>query len=507
MDQNKTPIIDALRLYQKKGITSFDVPGHKRGRRVCDLQKLIGKRTFLMDVNAPVGLDSYSKPHGVIKESMELAAEAYHADNAFFLVNGSSSGVHIMIMTVCYDGDKILLPRNTHKSVTNALIMSGAVPVYIGPEINEEFGIACGVSEAATIRAIDENPDAKVLFLVYPTYYGACSNIKAVIDYAHSKGVIVLVDQAHGAHFSFSSALPKSAAELGADLVVTSTHKTGGSLTQSAMLLHNEGFVKYHSIKKRVLMFHTTSPSYILMASLESSRKLLATEGEEIFSELAWECKKAKKELSKIPGLVVLNPNSNSSATHKYDPTKIVIKVTGLGLDGFDVYDIMFEKYGIQMELAEPTLVLAVIAIGDSKETIHKLVDAFKDLSDTYYGKYEPLVVPQERIRIPPSIMSPRQAFYSEKKAVNIEDAIGEVAAEAVMIYPPGIPLCVPGERITSETIAEICYCKDNCSCMQKDSIEPDKILVVIPDEENDKTDNDNKMNNVNNENINVEDD
>lgn len=481
MDQNSTPIIDALKQYQKKGITSFDVPGHKRGRRVCDFQKIIGKRAFLMDVNAPVGLDSFSKPHGVIKESMELAAEAYRADNAFFLVNGSSSGVHIMIMTVCYDNDKILLPRNTHKSVTNALILSGAVPVYIEPEIDEEFGIACGVTEHAVRRAIDENPDAKVLFLVYPTYYGACSDIRPIIEYAHSKGVAVLVDQAHGAHFSFSSSLPKSAAELGADLVVTSTHKTGGSLTQSAMLLHNEGLVKYHSIKKRVLMFHTTSPSYLLMASLESSRKMLALLGEEIYSELVWECKKAKKELSKIPGLIILDPETNQIPV--YDPTKIVIKVTGLGLDGFDVYDIMFEKYGIQMELAEPTLVLAVIAIGDSRDTIHKLIDAFRDLSDTYYGKYEILDVPQERIRLPPLIMSPRQAFYSEKKAVSFEDAVGEIAAEAVMIYPPGIPLCIPGERITSETIAEICYCKDNCSCMQKDSIEADKILVVIQED------------------------
>lgn len=487
MDQNRTPIIDALRAYNEKGITSFDVPGHKRGLRVCDLQKLIGKEPFLMDVNAPVGLDSFSKPHGVIKESLELAADAYRADNAFFIVNGSTGGVHIMIMTVCYDNDKILLPRNTHKSVTNALILSGAVPVYIEPEINKEFGIASGVTLAAVRRSIEEHPDAKVLFLVYPTYYGACTDIKEIIDYAHSKGVIVLVDQAHGAHFSFCSKLPESAAALGADLVITSTHKTGGSFTQSAILLHNEGLVKYHSIKKRVLMFHTTSPSYLLMASLESSRKMMATQGEEIFTELVHECRKAKRELAKIPGIVVQDPDIDPATgvgTMVYDPTKILINVTGLGLDGFDVYDIMFEKYGIQMELAEPMLVLAVIGIGDSKETITRLVDAFRDLSATYYGKYDPVSVPQDRIPVPPLAMSPRQAFYSEKKAVRFEDAVGEIAAEAVMIYPPGIPLCIPGEKITSETIAEICYCKDNCSCMQKDSIESDKILVVIGENE-----------------------
>lgn len=490
MDQNRTPIIDALRAYNERGITSFDVPGHKRGLRCCDLQKLIGREAFLMDVNAPVGLDSFSKPHGVIKESLELAADAYHADHAFFIVNGSSGGVHIMIMTVCYDGDKILLPRNTHKSVTNALILSGAVPVYIEPEINRRFGIASGVTLDTVRRAIEENPDAKILFLVYPTYYGACTDIKSIIDYAHSKGVIVLVDQAHGAHFSFCSKLPKSAAELGADLVITSTHKTGGSLTQTAMLLHNEGLVKYHSIKKRVIMFHTTSPSYLLMASLESSRKMLATEGEEIFTELAYECRKAKRELAKIPGLVIQDPDIDETTGVRsmiYDPTKILINVTGLGLDGFDVYDIMSEKYGIQMELAEPMLVLAVVGIGDNAGTIGRLVDAFRDLSETYYGKYEPIAVPQDRISVPPLVMSPRQAFYSDKKAISFEDAIGEIAAEAVMIYPPGIPLCIPGEKITGETLAEICYCKDNCSCMIKDSFEPDKILVVVEEQNGNK--------------------
>ena len=478
MDQNATPIIDALRDYDKKGITSYDVPGHKRGIREDDFQKLVGKETYLMDVNAPVGLDTFAHPKGVVKESLELAAEAYKADNAFYLVNGSSSGVHIMIMTVCYDGEKILITRNAHKSVTNALILSGAVPIFMEPEINQSFGIASGITLKTVQRYVEENPDVKALFLVYPTYYGACSDVERIIEYAHSKDIVVMVDQAHGAHFSFSSSLPKSAAEFGADLVVASTHKTGGSLTQSAMLLHNEGLVKYHSIKKRVLMFHTTSPSYLLLASLESARKLLATQGEEIFTELVHECRKVKKEISKIPGLSVLD-EQGGVATMTYDPTKIVINVTKLGLDGFDVYDIMFEKYGIQLELAEPTIILAVIGIGDTKETVWKLVDAFRDLSETYYGKYEILDIPEEIVYVPPQIMSPRQAFYADKISVPFGEAIGRVAAEAVMIYPPGIPICIPGELITAEIIEEILYCQENSSGVQKDSKESDKILVV----------------------------
>lgn len=478
MDQNATPIIDALRDYDKKKITSYDVPGHKRGIREDDFQKLVGKDVFLMDVNAPIGLDTFSQPKGVVKQSLELAAEAYKADNAFYLVNGSSSGVHIMIMTVCYDGEKILIPRNAHKSVTNALILSGAVPIFMEPEINQNFGITSCMTLQTIEKYVEENPDAKALFLVYPTYYGACADLERIINYAHSKDIVVMVDQAHGAHFSFSSSLPKSAAELGADLVVASTHKTGGSLTQSAMLLHNEGLVKYHSIKKRVLMFHTTSPSYLLMASLESSRKLLATQGEEIFGELVHECKKMKKEISKIPGLSVLD-ESGGVPFMTYDPTKIVINITKLGLDGFDVYDIMFEKYGIQMELAEPNLVLAVIGVGDTKETVWKLADAFRDLSDTYYGKYDLLDIPEEIVYVPPQIMSPRQAFYADKVSVGIGEAIGRIAAEAVMIYPPGIPICIPGELITAESIDEILYCQENSNCVQKDSREPDKILVV----------------------------
>lgn len=481
MDQNATPIIDALREFDKKNVTSYDVPGHKRGIREDDFQKLVGKEVYLMDVNAPVGLDTFAHPKGVVKESLTLAAEAYKADNAFYLVNGSSSGVQIMIMTVCYDGEKILIPRNAHKSVTNALILSGAVPVFMEPEINQHFGIASGMTLSTIRKYVEAHPDAKALFLVYPTYYGACADLEQIIEYAHSKDIVVMVDQAHGAHFSFSSALPKSAAELGADLVVASTHKTGGSLTQSAMLLHNEGLVKYHSIKKRVLMFHTTSPSYLLMASLESARKLLATQGDDIFFELVHECRKVKKEISKIPGLSVLDENEGVLSM-SYDPTKIVINVTKLGLDGFDVYDIMFEKYGIQLELAEPTIVLAVIGIGDTKETVWKLADAFKDLSATYYGKYEILDIPEEIVYVPPQIMSPRHAFYADKVSVHIGEAVGRVAAEAVMIYPPGIPICIPGELITAETVDEILYCQENSNCVQKDSKEVDKILVVDDD-------------------------
>lgn len=479
MDQNATPIIDALREFNKKNITSYDVPGHKRGIREDDFQKLVGKEVYLMDVNAPVGLDTFAHPKGVIKESLELAAQAYKADNAFYIVNGSSGGVQIMIMTVCYDGEKILIPRNTHKSVTNALILSGAIPIFMEPEINQSFGIASGMTLETVQKYIDENPDAKALFLIYPTYYGACCDLKEIIDYAHSKDIVVMVDQAHGAHFSFSSQLPKSATEFGADLVIASAHKTGGSLTQSAILLHNEGLVKYHSIKKRVLMFHTTSPSYLLMASLESSRKMLALEGEEIFGELVTECRKVKEEISKIPGLSVLDENIGV-ASMTYDPTKIVINVTQLGLDGFDVYDIMFEKYGIQLELAEPTIVLAVIGIGDTKETIWRLADAFRDLAETYYGKYEMLDIPEEIVYVPPQIMSPRQAFYADKTSVRISEAVGRIAAEAVMIYPPGIPICIPGELITAETVEEILYCQANSNCVQKDSREQDKILVVV---------------------------
>ena len=327
-------------------------------------------------------------------------------------------------------------------------------------------------------KYVEANPDAKALFLVYPTYYGACADLKSIIEYAHSKDIVVMVDQAHGAHFSFSSTLPKSAAELGADLVVVSTHKTGGSLSQSAMLLHNEGLVKHHSIKKRVLMFHTTSPSYLMLASLESARKMLATEGDEIFSELVAECQKLKRALSKIPGLSVLDEHEGVE-TMTYDPTKIVVNVTRLGLDGFDVYDLMFEEYKIQMELAEPTLVLAVIGIGDTQETVWKLYDAFKELSDIYYGKSEPIDTPEEIVYVPPQVMSPRQAFYADKIPCKLLDAIGRIAAEAVMIYPPGIPICIPGELITAETIEEIIYCQENSDCVQKDSWEADCILVV----------------------------
>jgi arginine/lysine/ornithine decarboxylase len=383
-----------------------------------------------------------------------------------------------MVMSVCNPGEKIIMPRNAHKSAINSLILSGAVPVYVQPETDEKLGIAMGVSVESVEKAIAKNPDAKAVFLVNPTYYGATLNLKDIIKVAHKNGMAVVVDEAHGAHLGFHKELPCGAMELGADMAAVSLHKTGGSLTQSSVLLLNEGFVDKNHVRAMLNLTQTTSASYLLMTSLDIARKMLATRGEEIFTRILKLTRMAREEINKIEGLYAFGRELvGNKGVFDFDETKLGINVSGLGMTGFKAYDILRDEYNIQVELGDVFNVLAIVSVGDDEESIRALIEALKSMSKKYRGcKMEFANVNLEN---PEVIVSPRDAFYASKKLIKLEEAEGEISGESIMAYPPGIPIVTPGERISKDMIEYIRYIKSQHS-MLTDTEDPQVEYIKV---------------------------
>lgn len=481
MDQNHTPLFDALKDYHNRGVIPFDVPGHKHGQGLQELSEYFGERMLQLDVNSMKCLDNLSHPTSVIKEAESLLADAYGADYGFFMVNGTSSSVQAMIMSVCQPGDKIILPRNAHKSATNGMILSGVSPIYVQPEINDKLGIAMGVTVESVGAAIEANPDAKAVFIINPTYYGATSDLKSIIDLAHANNMAVLVDEAHGAHFHFHPELPPSAASLGADLVAASVHKTGGSLTQSSVLLMNEGFVNKKYVRTIINLTQTTSASYLLMTSLDVARKNLALNGEKILSHVLELSRYARNILNETHGLYAFAKELEGTPGVKhFDETKLTINVSGLGLTGFEVYDILRDEYNIQLELGDANNVLAIMSLGDTKEHIDALIDAMKDLSKRF-GHQDELTYVHIPMECPINALSPREAFYRDKESVKLKDAIGRVSGESLMAYPPGIPMITPGELITEDIVSYVEFLKEQNTLLtdlEDDNLEYIKVII-----------------------------
>jgi arginine/lysine/ornithine decarboxylase len=358
-----------------------------------------------------------------------------------------------MIMAVCEPGDKIIIPRNAHKAAVGGLILSGAQPIYIEPQIHPEFGISMGITAEAVEEALEHHPDVKAVFVVYPTYYGAASDLSAIVEVSHARNVPVVVDEAHGAHLAFHDALPVSAMECGADISASSTHKLAGSMTQSSILLLREGLVNPQKVKAVLNLTQSTSPSYVLMASLDMARKQMALRGKEILDKTleltAW----ARKELAGIPGLELLDDNViGKYGCVAFDPTKITLNVLGIGLSGYEMEKILRDQYRLQVELSDLYNVIFLVTIGDDLESVGYLVEAVQKIAaNCNIGKvvkYCPSLP-----GIPELVVSPRAAFYSDIKFVPFQEAEGEICAEMIMAYPPGIPLVLPGERISRDII------------------------------------------------------
>jgi len=453
LDQAKTPLFDALRHYVDEGTISFHVPGHKHGVGLPEFTRFTGKNVMNIDLTILPDLDSIYHPTGAIKEAQDLTADAYGAEHAFFLVNGTTSGIQAMLMSVCREGDEIIVPRNAHKSVIGGIILSGAKPVYIQPEIDDYFGIAKGVEPENVEQALAEHPNAKAVFVIHSTYYGMASNLPRIVEIAHKYHVPVLADEAHGAHFPFHPALPISAMAAGADMSAASVHKLAGSMTQSSILLLRSEYIDPKHVKTILNLTQTTSPSYVLMASLDVARKQMALQGEQMLGQTleltAW----ARRELNKLDGIYVCGEETvGTPGCWAYDTTKLAINVRGLGLTGYEAETILREKHHLAFELSDYYNLLAVVALGDDDNTVGRLITGISDLACSREVRRHPV----KSIQLPPTpemVALPREAFYSDTKPVSLDFAAGEVSAEMVMAYPPGIPMLCPGERITREVV------------------------------------------------------
>ncbi|WHY79187.1 aminotransferase class I/II-fold pyridoxal phosphate-dependent enzyme [Neobacillus sp. WH10] len=456
MSQNQTPLFSGLVEHAKKNPIQFHIPGHKKGAGIDpEFREFIGNNALSIDLINIGPLDDLHHPKAIIKQAQDLAAEAFNADHTFFSVQGTSGAIMTMVMAVCGPGDKIIVPRNVHKSVMSAIVFSGAIPVFIHPEIDRELGISHGISTDAVEKALEQHPDAKGVLVINPTYFGISADLKKIVEIAHSYHVPVLVDEAHGVHIHFHDGLPLSAMQAGADMAATSVHKLGGSMTQSSILNVKEGLVSAKHVQSILSMLTTTSTSYLLLASLDVARKQLATKGKDLIDRTIQLAQSIRARINEIDHIRCVGEEIlGSKATFDYDPTKLIISVKELGLTGYEVEKWLREKHNIEVELSDLYNILCIITLGDTEVEANLLVTALKELAfecEHRSGKIEPVEVLLPEI--PVLALTPRDAFYAETEVIPFEESEGRIIAEFVMVYPPGIPIFIPGEIITKENL------------------------------------------------------
>ncbi len=454
--QDKTPLFDAIVRYANENKISFHTPGHKHGQGMPKVfRQFVGDKVFRLDLSVMSEVDSLHEPSSVIKEAQILAAKAYGADYSFFLVNGTTGGNQAMILSVCDPGDKIIIPRNAHKSVISAVILAGAEPVYIMPKIDENSDLILNLTPEQVEEACRQNPDAKAVLVTNPTYFGLTTDVEAIAEIVHRYDKILLVDEAHGAHLHFHPSFPKAAIDSGADMCVQSTHKHLAALSQGSML-HVKGVrVDILRLKTTLQMLQTTSPSYVILGSLDLSRYQMVQGGEKALGEVIEMCEETRNEVNKIPGLACLTREQVRKIPNlDLDVTKLTVSTKGLPCSGYDMAKILNSEYGIQTEMADFQNVLLFVSIGNTPKELKKFVKALRkivvDYKDMFMNqkKRKRIVFPSF---IPRKEVNPREALTKLTRKIPFKRSVGKTCAEIVCPYPPGIPVLCPGEVITQE--------------------------------------------------------
>jgi arginine/lysine/ornithine decarboxylase len=487
LDQTHTPLLSTLQSCADRNDAPFYTPGHKRGRGTPpELKALLGSQAFQADLPELPELDNLFAPQSVIQAAQELAAEAFGAEQTRFLTNGSTCGVIAGILTTCNPGEKIILPRNVHQSVISGLILSGAMPVFIQPEYDSAFDIAHSITPEAVEEALAMHPDAKAVMMVYPTYYGVCGDVKAIAHLCHQHHIPLLVDEAHGSHFAFHPGLPTPSLAAGVDLSVQSIHKTLSAFTQAAMLHVQGSLIDRDRLTKSLQLVQSTSPNYLLLASLDAARHQMATQGKELMEQALRLSNKARFEISQILHLATLSPaQATTPGFISLDQTRLTVNISGLEIDGFTADEILHEKFGVTCELPSLRNLTFIITFGNQEEDIERLVSAFealeREVGDWRDGEDRevggdrrdaetrrrgedlelkiqnsklktPLRFPTPDSRLP--TLSPREAFSTATETLPITQSIDRISAETVCPYPPGIPVLLPGEIVTGGAIA-----------------------------------------------------
>ncbi|MBD2138778.1 aminotransferase class I/II-fold pyridoxal phosphate-dependent enzyme [Anabaena sp. FACHB-1237] len=456
LNQNQTPLIDALKACKTRPHTPFYTPGHKRGAGISPiLTDLLGENLFRADLTELAELDNLFTPENAILQAQELAAAAFGADKTWFLVNGSTCGIQAAIIATCNAGDQIILPRNVHSSVISGLILSGAVPIFINPEYDGNLDVAYSITPQSLEDTLLKHPDAKAVLMVYPSYYGVCGNLRSLAEIAHKYHLPLLVDEAHGSHFHFHPHLPNSALSLGADLTVQSIHKTLGSMTQSSMLHIQGNRINIDRLNKSLQLVQSTSPSFILLASLDAARQQMAIHGEKLLSQTLELANIARNEINQIDGLSILQLCQNhNSGFFALDKTRLTVNVSQLGITGFTAEDIINEM-GVTPEFSSLQNLIFIISIGNTENDIYQLIQTLFNLAENYPLTKKTNLCKNRHDDIIAHIMSisPREAFFANSETLSLERTENRICAEVICPYPPGIPLLIPGEIITKEAL------------------------------------------------------
>jgi lysine decarboxylase len=450
--------------YVADGPIPFHTPGHKQGKGMHPrLENILGKGTLALDLALMPELDDLHEPHGCIKAAQDLAAELYGADHSFFVLNGTTGGIYAMILTIAGPHDKIIVPRNAHRSIIGGIILSGAVPVFMNPEVDSDLGLAMGVTPETVEQAIHRHPDAKGVLIINPTYYGVATDLKKIVDIVHANNMPVVVDEAHGPHLHFNEQMPLQALDAGADICAQSSHKIIGAMTQASMVHCREGRINVPRLKAMLQLVQSTSPNYILMASLDVARMQMATEGAALTKRAVQLATWVRSEINKIPGLYCFGEEKlGNPGVFGLDLTKITVTVKGLGLKGAEAERILRYNYKLQVELSDMYNILFLITLGDGELEARAIVDSLRDLASKHVGErdfsamddiYNSVRYPE----VPEQVLSPRQALFGNTRKIPFRQAAGKVCAEIITFYPPGIPLLCPGERISLDVIE---YCE-----------------------------------------------
>jgi arginine/lysine/ornithine decarboxylase len=449
--QGQAPLFEALIRHTEKNTSNLHIPGHRQGNRIPEALLSLGSRAFFsLDLTELPGLDDLHNPSGAIHLAQRLAADLYGADRSFFLVNGTSTGIHALLVAAVGE-KKVIVPRNAHRSVLGGLVLAGADPVYVIPELISEFGLDCGVTPAAIRTALEENPSAAAIFAVSPNYYGITGDLPGQVEAAHMADKPFLVDEAHGAHLRFHPALPEDAMAAGADAAVQSTHKLGGSLTQSSILHLKGSLIEQNGVAAALRLLQTTSPSYLLMVSLDLARRQLALRGKGLLDQALEMARKLRERLSIIDHVSVLSPE-HLPVGSRLDPTRLVISVRGLGLSGYQVQQLLAERYCVYVEMADSAHVVAIVSIGTIWSDCERLAHAMADIA-ARDRKTDPIPL----LGTPDSfnmLMKPRDAWFAKVRRVPLDEARGRISAETIAVYPPGIPAVNPGEEITGDVLS-----------------------------------------------------
>ncbi len=454
LNRDETPLLDALRKYANSNHAAFYTPGHKRGQGI--LPKLIdcfGSKVFKADLPELPEIGSLFDSQGVIQSAQDLAAEAFGASHTWFLVNGSTCGIVAAILATCSTGDKIILPRNVHQSAIAGLILSGATPIFVNPEYDPVLDIAHSITGEGIEAALKQHPDVKAVMMVYPTYFGVCGDIKKIAHLTYKYNIPLLVDEAHGSHFAFHPDFPIPALKAGADLSIQSIHKTLGALTQASMLHVQGDRININRLAKSLELVQSSSPSSLLLASLDAARQQMAVEGKQLMSCTLQLAKSARTQVSQIPDLSVLELTHPKPGFMALDKTRLTVNVSGLGITGFAADEILV-AYGVIAELPSLQNLTFIISLGNTAADIEKLVQALKTLATTHKQRCKT----DKRLHTynleSKLALTPRQAFDASAETLPIEQTSDRICAELVCPYPPGIPVLIPGEIVTTQAIA-----------------------------------------------------